>query len=66
MGRLMAAFILVLIGLGLLWSLTGRRGFGRLPGDILVHRAGFTFYAPLATCLLVSIVVSMILWLLQR
>lgn len=62
----MAAIILLLIALCLLWSLSGHPGLGRLPGDILVRRARFTFYAPLATCLVVSVVVSLILWLVQR
>lgn len=41
-------------------------GLGRLPGDILVKREGFTFYLPLTTSILVSVVLSAILWLLRR
>jgi hypothetical protein len=62
---------LVLLGLaivlvGLLWPWLGRLGLGRLPGDILVQRGNFTFYAPVATGLLVSVVLSLILWLFNR
>ena len=62
---------LILIGLaialvGLLWPWVTRLGFGRLPGDIYFHRDGFTFYAPVATSILISIVLSLILWLFSR
>jgi Protein of unknown function (DUF2905) len=63
----------VLIGLGLLilivgiaWPMLSRSGLGRLPGDIVVNRGNTTFYFPLVTCLVVSIVVSALLWLFNR
>ncbi|TGE25071.1 DUF2905 domain-containing protein [Hymenobacter aquaticus] len=66
--------LLVLAGLGLvvlgavLWlgggSLLG--WFGRLPGDIRVERPGFRFYAPLVSMLVVSVLVSVLLWLWRR
>jgi hypothetical protein len=66
--------LLMLLGLGLLavgafvWlgggSLLG--WFGRLPGDIRIERTGFRFYAPLVSMLLVSAVLSLILWLVRR
>ena len=40
--------------------------FGRLPGDIRVERPGFRFYAPLASMLLVSLLLSAVLWLIRR
>jgi hypothetical protein len=43
-----------------------RLGLGPLPGDILIQREGFTFYAPIATGILLSVVLSLILWLLSR
>ena len=62
-----------LIGLGLLiliagiaWPLLSRIGLGRLPGDILIQRGGTTFYFPLVTCLIVSIVLSALFWLFNR
>jgi Protein of unknown function (DUF2905) len=63
----------ILIGLGLLilvagiaWPVLTRIGFGRLPGDIAFHRGGTTFYFPLVTCIIVSIVLSALLWLFNR
>ena len=63
----------VLIGLGLLilivgiaWPILSRSGLGRLPGDIVVNRGNTTFYFPLVTCLIVSVVLSALLWLFNR
>jgi hypothetical protein len=41
-------------------------GLGRLPGDIVIEREGFSFYFPLTTGLIVSALVSALLWLLSR
>ena len=49
-----------------LWPWLGRLGLGRLPGDILIERGNFRFYFPIVTCLIVSGVVSLILWFLNR
>jgi len=62
---------LIMIGLGiaavgLLWPWLARLGLGRLPGDIFVQRDGFTFYAPITTGILVSLALSLVLWLLSR
>ena len=57
---------LVMIGLGLLWMVGERFGLGRLPGDIVVERGNFKFYFPLATSLILSVVVSLLLWLFNR
>lgn len=57
---------LVIAAIGLLWPWISRLGLGRLPGDILIRREGFTFYAPIATGILVSAVLSLILWLNSR
>ncbi len=55
------------VGVGLLVQLWGRIPWlGRLPGDILVKREGFTFYFPLTTGLLLSILISFLLWLFRR
>ena len=56
----------VLVVLGLAWPLLSKLGLGRLPGDIRVERDGFTFYFPLTTGLIVSIVLSLILWFLRK
>jgi Protein of unknown function (DUF2905) len=66
MMRLLIVFGLVLILLGLLWPLVAKLGLGRLPGDIVIERENFRFYLPLATSLLLSVVLSLVLWLLNR
>lgn len=65
-GRWLIAIGLVLVVLGVLWPWLGKLGLGRLPGDIVIERGAFRFYFPLVTCLIVSIVLSVILWLLRR
>jgi len=58
---------LVIFALGaMLWLFSGVSFFGRLPGDIYVRRGNFTFYFPIVTCILISIVVSLIFALLRR
>ncbi len=61
---------LLLLAAGLLWPWLGRLGLGHLPGDIRIERPGFSFYAPLGSGLVVSVVLSVVLsvvaWLLRR
>jgi len=57
---------LVLLGAGLAWPWLRRLPLGRLPGDIHVVREGFSFSFPIVSCIVVSIVVSLILWLFRR
>ena len=57
---------IVLIGLGLAWPLLSKLGLGRLPGDIRIERDGFTFYFPIVTGLIVSVVLSLILWFFRK
>jgi len=57
--------ILILV-LGLFWPWLSKLPLGRLPGDIVVQREGFRFYMPLTTGLLVSLVVSLLLWLFRK
>lgn len=61
---LIALGVLLLAG-GLLWPLVSRY-VGRLPGDIVVRRGNFTFAFPLVTCLLLSLLVSLLLWVFRR
>ncbi|WP_352902606.1 DUF2905 domain-containing protein [Mesorhizobium sp. M1307] len=49
-----------------MWPWLSRVGPGRLPGDIVIQRENFTFYAPIGTGILISIVLSFVLWLLNR
>jgi len=50
---------------GLLWPVLSRY-FGRLPGDIVVRRGGFTFVFPIVTCIVLSLVLTLVLWLFRR
>jgi hypothetical protein len=56
----------VRLAAGLLWPYLGRIGVGRLPGDFVIERENMTFYFPLMTCLLLSAVLSLVFWVLNR
>jgi hypothetical protein len=66
MARTLILLGLALVVAGLLWPILSRMGLGRLPGDIVIRRPGFSFYFPLVTCLLLSIVLSILAWLFRR
>ena len=66
MSRWLVTIGLALVAVGLLWPWLGKLGLGRLPGDIAIERGELRFYFPIVTCLVVSVVVSLILWLLNR
>jgi uncharacterized BrkB/YihY/UPF0761 family membrane protein len=68
LGRMLITAGLLLVALGVLVTFAGRLPFriGRLPGDIYIHGKNTTFYFPLVTCLLASIVLSLILWIFRR
>lgn len=57
---------IILVALGLLWPLLAKLGLGSLPGDIRVERKGFTFYFPLTTSIIVSALITLILWIFRR
>ncbi len=57
---------LLLVLIGLAWPWLGKLPFGRLPGDIVVDRGNFRFYFPLMTMIIVSILLSAILWFLKK
>jgi len=67
-GRTIVILGLILVGVGLLVMLGERLGFrlGRLPGDIQIRGKNSVFYFPLATCALLSVVLSLALWLFGR
>jgi hypothetical protein len=64
--RLLIFFGLVLVAVGLLWPLVAKLGLGRLPGDIVIERENFRLYLPIGTSVLISAILSLILWLLSR
>lgn len=67
MGRILIFTGIILVVLGGLLLISGKVPWlGRLPGDIIVQRKNFTFYFPLATSILLSIIITLILWLFGR
>jgi len=66
MSRFLIVLGLIILASGLLWPLLTRLGLGRLPGDIVVQRGNYSFYFPLATCIIVSVLLSAVFWLLNR
>jgi hypothetical protein len=66
MRQWLIAIGVVLVVVGLLWPWISRLGLGRLPGDVVVERGQFSVYFPIVTCLIISVVISLILWLLNR
>jgi Protein of unknown function (DUF2905) len=66
MARFLVVLGLVLLVAGLLWPYLGKIGLGRLPGDIVIQRENVTFYLPLVTCLLLSVLFSLVFWVVNR
>jgi len=66
MARILITIGVVLVVLGLLWPWIGKLGLGRLPGDIVIERGNSRFYFPITTSILISIVLSIILWLFRK
>ncbi len=68
LGRVLVISGVALVALGLLVSFAGRLPFklGRLPGDIYIHGKNTTFYFPLTTCILLSLLFSFLLWIFRR
>jgi hypothetical protein len=67
LGKLLIGFGLLIVGVGVALLFAGRLPWlGRLPGDIVLERGNWSFYFPLATSLLLSVVLSLILWLVSR
>lgn len=60
-GRNLIYIGVALIGVGALWLLTEKLGFGRMPGDLIVRRKGFTLYVPIVSSIVLSVLVSLFL-----
>ncbi len=66
-GKTLIVLGLILVVVGAVFMLAGKVPFiGKLPGDIIVRKKNFTFYFPLATSLLISLLLSLILWFISR
>jgi len=67
LGKMLFIFGLMIAGLGLLiWAGFGKDWLGRLPGDIHYSKGNFSFHFPLVTCLLVSLILTLLLWLFRK
>jgi hypothetical protein len=66
LSKWLIALGLILVAVGLFWPTIGKLGLGRLPGDIVVRREEFSLYFPLMTGLVVSVIVSVLIWIFRR
>jgi hypothetical protein len=66
MARFLIVLGLAILVIGLLWPYLSQIGLGRLPGDIVIERENMTFYFPLMTCLLLSVPLSLVFWVVNR
>jgi len=67
LGKLIFFVGVAIAGIGLLmWMGVGRGWFGKLPGDINYSRGNFSFHFPLVTCLIISVVLTLIMWLMRK
>lgn len=66
MSRILIMVGAILMLLGILWPLLKKFGIGNLPGDIIIKRSEFTFYFPITTCIIVSLIITIILFLFNR
>jgi hypothetical protein len=66
MARFLIVLGLAILIIGLLWPYLGKLGLGRLPGDIVIERENGTIYVPVVTCLLLSLLLSLLFWIANR
>ena len=64
--RFLIVLGLVILAAGILWPTLVKLGLGHLPGDIAIERGNFRFYFPLMTSILLSLVLSVALWVMNR
>ena len=66
MPRILIVIGLLMVAVGVAWLAAEKLGLGRLPGDIVIERDGLRIYIPLTTSLIVSVILSLLFWLLSR
>lgn len=66
MQRILLILGCLLLAAGAAWPWLSRIPFGHLPGDIHIVREGFSFHFPITTCIVISVVVSIVVWLFRR
>ncbi|GGI75471.1 DUF2905 domain-containing protein [Legionella impletisoli] len=66
MQKILIVIGILLVLMGLTWPFIKKLGLGRLPGDIVIRKGQFTFYLPITTCIILSILITIIIWLMNR
>lgn len=66
MQKTLIAIGIILVITGLFWPWIKKLGLGQLPGDIFIRKGNFVFYFPITTCIIISLIVMIIWWLLNR
>jgi hypothetical protein len=66
MGKWLVIVGAILVLLGVAWPWLSKLGIGHLPGDIVIERKGFGFYFPITTSIIVSLVLSLTLWIFRK
>lgn len=66
MQRILIVLGVILVAAGLAWPWLRKLPLGRLPGDINVVKEGVSFHFPIVTCLVISVVLSVLLWIFRR
>lgn len=64
--RILIIIGIVLIVVGLLWPMLQKVGLGRLPGDIAIERDNFRFYFPMATSIIISLLLTLLFWFFRK
>jgi hypothetical protein len=64
--RTLLAVGLLIVIVGVLWPWIAKLGLGRLPGDLVIDKPGFRLFAPFTTMIVVSVILSLIVWLFRR
>lgn len=66
MNKMLVAIGVTIVVVGLLWPVVSKVPFGKLPGDIAIKREGLHLYFPITTMIVVSLVVSVVLWFFKK
>jgi hypothetical protein len=67
LGKSLIIFGIIIIAFGIVITFAGKIPWlGRLPGDIQIKRDNFTFYFPMATCIILSVIISLLFWLFKK
>ncbi|WP_205635034.1 DUF2905 domain-containing protein [Legionella parisiensis] len=56
----------ILLIIGIFWPFIKNIGLGKLPGDIIIHKNNFTFYFPITTCIIISLIIMLIFWFFNK